>query len=201
MNPSPDWVDRAASLAIALPTGAILAAARWVTPSPLGHSTHLQLGLGRCTFLSLTGYPCPMCGMTTTFAYMAHLDPLHAIVTQPFGVLLFLGTAGLFGIAVAELLQPRGRWRRLLGALAAYEAYLSIGFLVLMGLGWVYKIAVMRPDLFQGQTSANVHADEQSSLDAPTTAHYMARVVGSHPGGAARGGLSAESLDTINGSG
>lgn len=164
---SPQLVDRLISAAIAVPTAAILVAARWVTPSPLGHSTHLQLGLGRCTFLQLTGYPCPMCGMTTTFGHMAHLDPVHAFVTQPFGVLLFLGTAGLFGIAVAELILPRRRWLRLLGALAPYESLLSLGFLALMGLGWAYKVVVMRPDVFEGQTSVNVHATAPNSLDAP----------------------------------
>lgn len=35
------------------------------------------------------GYPCPMCGMTTTFALMEHLRPLDAALKLPFGVVLF----------------------------------------------------------------------------------------------------------------
>lgn len=168
---TPTWVDRAISAAIGLPSLAVLGAARWVTPSPLGHSTHLQLGLGRCSFLAATGYPCPMCGMTTTFAHMAHLEPVQAVVTQPFGVFLFLGTAGLFAVSVAELVQPRGRWRRIAAWLAPYEAVLSILFLVAMGLGWAYKVAVMRPDLFGGGASAIVTTSAPISLDAHPGTH------------------------------
>ena len=50
---------------------AVLGVARWLAPAQAGHSTHTQLGLDPCTFLALTGWPCPMCGATTTFALMA----------------------------------------------------------------------------------------------------------------------------------
>ena len=32
--------------------------------------THQQLGLPPCNFVTLTGYPCPACGMTTSFALL-----------------------------------------------------------------------------------------------------------------------------------
>ncbi len=134
---------RAASAAVAAGTGAIIALSAWLRPSPLGHATHLQLGLGHCSFLTLTGQPCPMCGMTTTFTHMAHLDPVSAAITQPFGVVLFVMTVAAFAVAVAEVLQPRGRWGRLLARLAPYEGRLAALFLVGLSLGWTYKIAVM----------------------------------------------------------
>src|SRR5690606_22474872 len=99
---------------LALGSGIVLALSSWLEPSSYGHSTHTQLGLGACSFLGLTGYPCPMCGATTTFALMAHLRPVDALLNQPFAALLFLLTIGTFGVATAELLQPRGRWGRLL---------------------------------------------------------------------------------------
>ena len=80
------------SLVLFLGTAAVLGLALWLDADPSGHSTHTQLGLNQCTLLSYTGYPCPMCGMTTTFTHMAHLQPLEAFVTQPFGVFLFLLT-------------------------------------------------------------------------------------------------------------
>jgi hypothetical protein len=124
-------------------SGAVLLLAAWLEPSPLGHSTHTQLGLGQCTFLTLTGVPCPMCGMTTTFALMAHGRPFAALRTQPFGVLLFSATAGVFGVAIAETLAPRDRWARLLDWIAPWEGRLAALFLFGMGSGWLYKIASM----------------------------------------------------------
>lgn len=134
---------RLLSLAFAIPTGAVLAIAAWLEPSPLGHSTHTQLGLNQCSFLTLTGYPCPMCGATTSFTLMAHLRPLDALQNQPFAVLLFLMTLAVFGISVAELLQPRGRWGRLLGRIEPWEGVLAASFLIAMGLGWIYKAVLM----------------------------------------------------------
>lgn len=134
---------RLVSLAVATPTGAVLALATWLEPSPEGHSTHTQLGLDRCSFLSLTGHPCPMCGATTTFTLMAHLRPVDAVLNQPFAAVLFLVTLGLFAVALLELARPRGRWDALISALAPWEGAIAAGALALMALGWAYKIWLM----------------------------------------------------------
>lgn len=141
--PPATTISRLVSIPLALGAGTVLALALYLDPSPMGHSTHIQLGLNTCTFLALTGQPCPMCGMTTTFSLMAHLQPLQAFLTQPFGVVLFSMTAFVFGTSVAEVLLPRDRWRRVGRFLAPYEARLATLFLVGMALGWVYKIATM----------------------------------------------------------
>ena len=44
---------------------ALLSVAAWLTPDELGVGSHQQLGLPPCSMLTLTGYPCPTCGMTT----------------------------------------------------------------------------------------------------------------------------------------
>lgn len=134
---------RLLSLSLALGTGTVLFLAWWLEPSATGHGTHTQLGLGQCTFLSLTGYPCPMCGVTTTFALLADLRPVAALVNQPFGVLMFGLTVAVFAIATAETVQPRQRWSRIGARLAPYDPVLGIGFLGLMALGWIYKVALM----------------------------------------------------------
>ncbi len=85
-----------------------------------------------------------MCGMTTTFAHMAHGHLLSAIVTQPFGVVLFSMTVFSFVVSLLDLIQPRERWTRILDRLAPWETWLAAIFLIGMGLGWLYKIAVMR---------------------------------------------------------
>lgn len=135
--------SRLVSFALVLPTGAVLGLAAWLEPSPLGHSTHTQLGLGQCSFLSLTGYPCPMCGATTSFTLMAHFRPLDALVNQPFATMLFLMTLAVFAISLAEVVQPRGRWGRVLARIEPWEGALAGAFLAAMGLAWVYKAVLM----------------------------------------------------------
>lgn len=131
------------SAALALGTGTVLGLAMWLEPSASGHSTHTQLGLSECSFLTWTGHPCPMCGATTTFALMAHLRPLEAALNQPFAALLFVLTVWVFGISVAEVVQPRSRWTRLLDWIEPVEAWLAAAFLGFMGLSWMYKIWLM----------------------------------------------------------
>ena len=136
--------DRLVGITLALPSGLVLVIARLLTPAAEGIGTHKQLGLGGCTVLTLTGYPCPMCGMTTTFTHMAHLEPLAALATQPFGVVLFSATVAVFSIALADLIHPAGRWRRTMGWLERREGWMAGGLLLGLALGWIYKLSVMQ---------------------------------------------------------
>jgi hypothetical protein len=72
---------------------AVLAVARWLTPHPSGMGTHMQLGLPPCGFLYLTKLPCPTCGLTTSFAYMARLQFTSALHAHWLGPPLFALTA------------------------------------------------------------------------------------------------------------
>lgn len=45
------------------------AVAASVSPDPRGFGTHQQFGLPPCTLRMLTGFPCPSCGATTSFAH------------------------------------------------------------------------------------------------------------------------------------
>lgn len=138
-------LSRLASAGVVLVTGSILAVAAWLDPAvAAGHGTHTQLGLNGCTVLSLTGWPCPMCGMTTTFALMAEGRILEAAWNQPFGVVLFLGVVGMMAVGVAELVWPTDRWRRLWRVLLTVEGPASLAFLLGLGLAWGWKIAIMR---------------------------------------------------------
>jgi len=132
--------QRLLSLFFGLPTWAVLGIAVWLTPDARGYGTHQQLGLSTCTLMQLTGYPCPMCGMTTCFTHMAHLEPLGALVAQPFGVVLFLATALFAAVSVVELIAPRRRWQRLWSAVAPWEAWVAAGLILGLTGGWVYKL-------------------------------------------------------------
>ena len=128
---------------LAIGLAAVFGLAALLEPSPVGHGTHTQLGLGGCTFLEITGQPCPMCGATTSWSLLAHFDPIGALINQPFAVLLFFIAAGTFAVAVAEVLDPRGRWGEIARWVEPREGVLAGGFLVLMGLGWAYKMTLM----------------------------------------------------------
>ncbi|MFT4625752.1 MAG: hypothetical protein ACI8PZ_004423 [Myxococcota bacterium] len=136
-------VSRLVSVVLALGTGAVLVTAMWLEPSPAGHGTHLQLGLNPCSFLSATGWPCPMCGATTTFTLMAHLRWVDGLVNQPFAASLFLLTVATFATSAAEVLLPRNRWGRLLARVEPVEGHVAVAFLGAMGLGWLYKAWLM----------------------------------------------------------
>ena len=124
---------------LAFATGAILAVAAFLTPAEAGHSTHTQLGLDGCTLLSWTGIPCPMCGMTTSFALMADLRLFDAFINQPFSVVLFGATVITFCLSGLELVNPNDRWTKVGLAIAPYEVRIAVVAFVCLVLAWVYK--------------------------------------------------------------
>jgi hypothetical protein len=58
---------------------------------------------GLCTFRNLTGLRCPGCGLTRSFAYMGHLQPLEAFRMHLLGPPLYL-------LVAAQV--PWRAWRR-----------------------------------------------------------------------------------------
>lgn len=123
-------------------TAPVLGLASWLEADPSGVGTHKQLGLGGCTVLTLSGWPCPMCGMTTTFTHMGHLHPLEALATQPFGVVLYLCTLGTFVLGVGAL-AGKAWWRSVATRMLQYEVQIASGILLGMTAGWLYKCSVM----------------------------------------------------------
>jgi hypothetical protein len=71
---------------------AVVALSAWLTPDPQGFGTHRQLGLPPCEFGSMTGIPCPGCGLTTSFAHMAHGHVIAGFAAHLMGPPLFLMT-------------------------------------------------------------------------------------------------------------
>ncbi|MBX3357665.1 MAG: DUF2752 domain-containing protein [Phycisphaeraceae bacterium] len=127
--------NRLLAAGVAVACLALLAVASTLSPASNGHGTHMQLGLAPCGWAVATGYPCPTCGMTTSFAAAVRAHPWDAIRAQPMGFLLALVTAVVFWGALhtavfgsqlprlgARLLAPRYLWL-VAGIWAASWAY------------------------------------------------------------------------------
>lgn len=141
---------RLLGLAVGAPAWVVLGLSRWLVPAEQGFGTHRQLGLASCSMLSVTGWPCPMCGMTTTFALLADGRVVDAFVNQPFGPVLFLGTLMAAGGGAIDAVTGSGALERLLARLRPIEARVAALLFTGMVLGWVYKCARMHPELLLG---------------------------------------------------
>jgi len=140
--------NRIVGASFAIPSWIVLAIARALDPSPQGFGTHRQLGLASCSMLALTGWPCPMCGMTTTFAWMARGAVPEALRTQPFGIVLFLCTALAAVLGALDLITGRGSLSVVGRRLQRVEARVAAGLLGGMLLGWGYKALILHPEIW-----------------------------------------------------
>jgi len=120
---------------------ALLLIARLLRPSADGVGTHRQLGLPPCLFLRLTGIPCPSCGLTTSVAHAARLHFYQSVVTQPFGLIVFI--SAVVGIPLSiYFIHRRVPWSKLNRFRGRnLMIYLLIALFI---LSWLYKIAAMK---------------------------------------------------------
>lgn len=105
---------------------------------PLRQGTHEQLGLPPCTFMVLTGVPCPACGMTTSFALLVRGELAHSLRANALGTLL--AVAGMAAIPWLLLGAVTGRlWGQVyLGR----SLFVLVGvFLIGMLIRWVAVLA------------------------------------------------------------
>jgi hypothetical protein len=99
------WASRVTWSVLFLIPLAVLITAGFLHPDPSGHGTHTQLGLPPCGFLVYTGYPCPGCGLTTSFAHMIRFQIGGAFHANPFGIVLFSGTAAMIPLALLGIVR------------------------------------------------------------------------------------------------
>jgi hypothetical protein len=88
----------------------LLGLAKTLEPDPRGFGTHTQLGLGPCTFATVTGRLCPTCGMTTSFAWFVRGRVDRSWQANPAGCLFALLTVPVIVWLVGSSLanQPVG---------------------------------------------------------------------------------------------
>jgi hypothetical protein len=132
--------EKVAQAVLAVVMAAALALGLLLVPSPTGTGTHTALGLPPCGMLVVTGHPCPTCGVTTSFVLAAHGRLYEALVNQPFGLAVFLLTAGGLILTVATLATGRS-W---LPWLTVNRVLAAIIVLTVLGLvSWGYKWSTM----------------------------------------------------------
>lgn len=120
---------------------ALLVVAAWLDPDPRGVGTHRQLGMPSCTAVTLTGYPCPTCGMTTAFAYTVRGRLGAAFFAQPAGLALALVTmvaAVASAVTVTTGLIPRVNWY------VVNPTWVVLAATAVILGGWVFKLATGR---------------------------------------------------------
>lgn len=119
---------------------AVLMTAARLHPEPSGIETHLQLGLRPCGLLQTTGVPCPTCGMTTSYSFLAHGQILSSLSAQPAGTVFafFTAMAAWIGLYVAVTGRPSAK---LFNQLPVHRVFL--GMLAVGVVGWGYKIIVV----------------------------------------------------------
>lgn len=145
---------RAATLLILSAAASLFGLAGRLSPSSTGMGTHAALGLPPCTFPMLTGYPCPTCGITTSFAYFARGRLLAAFHAQPAGFAIATALAVVLFGACWTLVTGRSaisEWNRFPTATRGWKSWwrplatpprvtaLILGVIL---FGWLYKIAV-----------------------------------------------------------
>ena len=116
---------------------ALLMVASQLHPDQRGVGTHEQLGLPPCGLIQFVGIPCPTCGMTTAYSLAVRGRLIAGLATQPFGLLLALGTilsVGLSAVIVVSGKSWRVNWYRI----SPNRAVLLL--VVFFVLAWLYKI-------------------------------------------------------------
>lgn len=139
-SPAMAWSTRVMAALTAAACLAVLVTAAWLRPDPSGLGTHRQLGLAPCGLLATAGIPCPTCGMTTSFANLAHGRVLDSLRGQPAGTVLGALTAVAFWVATYVAITGRP------GAAVVRRLPLTAALLALLAVvlaGWAYTIAVV----------------------------------------------------------
>lgn len=131
--------DRLAwAVLFAIPTAVVITAAL-LTPDPHGHGTHTQLGLPPCGFLVFTGFPCPGCGLTTSFSHMVRFQLPSAFLANPFGVVLFLATFATIPLAAVGFVRG---WAVVPTLDRLHAEKIAIVLAVLSLVTWVIRLVI-----------------------------------------------------------
>jgi hypothetical protein len=96
-----------------------------------------------CTFLSLTGYPCPFCGFCRSFWAMARWDWAYAFHESPLACLFYFAVVLTFAVnALGLLLGRQIRLSRLTWPQKIRVRWVYIVISALFLVNWVYRLVL-----------------------------------------------------------
>ena len=134
-RPSSYWDVAGKHLPLAFLSGTALLVAAFL---PL----HL-LPVRSCTFLGLTGYPCPFCGFSRAFWAMARYDWSYAFYEAPLACLFYVTVVLTFTVNTLGLLLGRQiRLSRLMWPQGLNARWVFIVISALLFLNWCYRLAL-----------------------------------------------------------
>ncbi len=134
--------ERVWSGLLATAAAAPLVVGAYLTPNPVGHGTHTQLGLPPCGWVVAFGRPCPTCGMTTAFTHAAHGRLDLSLIAQPTGAVFAVLAAAVFWIGIHTAITGSRAAPALVEGLRARHAVWLVGLIL---AGWGVTIATFRP--------------------------------------------------------
>jgi hypothetical protein len=135
--------DRLIWSALALASLAVLVTARLLVPAASGVGTHLALGLPPCGFLLWSGLPCPACGLTTSFAWLARAELTRGLQANPLGLPLFLGTLLTLVLATRYAYLGRARDTPWLVVDRYRVDKVALGVVVALLLSWCVRLLAL----------------------------------------------------------
>ena len=125
----------------AIGLAAVFGVARRLEPDPRGYGTHTQLGLYPCMFAQVTGYRCPSCGMTTSFAWFVRGRWERSWRANPAGSLL----APTCAVLIPWLLAGAA-WGRPVGCRSPEVPLIGlvVATVALSLLSWTFRLLIGR---------------------------------------------------------
>ena len=129
----PGWIRLRGLVLLGVGVGSIVLGLA-MRPAEEGLGTHRQLGLPACSFLATTGWPCPTCCLTSSYAYCMHGRFGQVWKSQPFGFILALMSLSLTGVGAAELASGRSLLRRL------RPTWWLVAVLIGLPAGWIFRL-------------------------------------------------------------
>lgn len=113
---------------------AVLAVARLLTPNEAGYGTHRGLMMPPCLFHTLTGVPCPLCGLTTASARAIRGDVIGSFEAHVLGPAVLLATIVVASVSLLALVWEVPVLQRAVATL--YGAKVAYWLLVLVLVAW-----------------------------------------------------------------